>query len=199
MSKVWEEMEHLIYWGGPIVGVRDKRRYETLRRAFTSIAESLPVIGESRYDGYPLEADEIAPLQFETHEVGEPEAYTSTEQLIFAPNNGIDEYRFRFDSARRQLVRERLRELVTDIDELLARLIERVGQDREPVVDPDWSRLTEAIAEVERLVSKDMPRTGRWTDLNDTFTSGRVMTFMTLPTSIGRPSDLISRLVCIPT
>jgi hypothetical protein len=33
------------------------------------------------------------------------------------------------------------------------------------VIDPDWSRLTEAIGEVERLVSKDMPRTGRWSEL----------------------------------
>jgi hypothetical protein len=165
LEKIWEEMEVLIHVSGPRLGVEDKRRYETLRRAFENVADSLPVIGEIKYDGYPLEADEIGPLQFETHEVGELEASVRADQLIFAPNRGIDEYRFRFDSARRDLVRERLRELVTEIDELLARLLEWVGEDSEPVVDPDWSRLADAIAEVERLVSKDMPRTGRWTDL----------------------------------
>jgi len=166
LSKVWNEMASLIYpSSGSILGVRDSRRYETLRRAFRAIAESLPVIGESKYDGYPLEADEIGTLQFETGEVGEPDAYVYADQVIFAPNRGIDEYQFRFDTTRRELVRERLRELVAEIDQLLARLLEWVPDDNAPVVDPDWSRLTEAISEVERLVSKDMPRTGRWSDL----------------------------------
>jgi hypothetical protein len=166
LGKVWEEMASLIYPGsGPILGVRDKRRYEALRRSFEAMAKSLPAIDGWQYDGYPLEADEIGPFQFETSEVGEPEAYIHADQVIFAPNRGIDEYQFRFDTARRELVRERLRELVIEIDELLARLLEWVTDDREPVIDPDWSRLTEAISEVERLAGKDIPRTGRWSDL----------------------------------
>jgi hypothetical protein len=166
LEKVWEEMESLIYpLSGRTLGVRDERRYETLRRAFTAIAESLPVIGESRYEGYPLEADEVGPFQFETREAHEPRAYANADQVIYAPSRGIDEYRSRFDSARRELVRERLHELVAEVDEILAQLLEWVGDDSEPVIDPDWSKLTEAIAEVERLVSKDMPRTGRWDDL----------------------------------
>jgi hypothetical protein len=166
LGKVWEEIASLIYPGsGPILGVRDKRRYEALRRSFEAMAKSLPAIDGWQYDGYPLEADEIGPFQFETSEVGEPEAYIHADQVIFAPNRGIDEYQFRFDTARRELVRERLRELVIEIDELLARLLEWVTDDREPVIDPDWSRLTEAISEVERLAGKDIPRTGRWSDL----------------------------------
>jgi hypothetical protein len=166
LEKIWEEMTGLIYpRRGPILGVRDERRYETLRRAFGAIAKSLPTIGAWRFDGFPVDADEVGQLQFQARNVGEPQAYIYADQVIYAPNKAFDEYRFRFDSARRDLVRERLRELVTEIDRLLARLLEWVTDDSEPVVDPDWSRLTEAISEVERLAGKDTPRTGRWSDL----------------------------------
>jgi hypothetical protein len=165
LEKVWEEMDSLIYTEGPNVGVRDERRYETLRRAFEVIAKSLPTIGEYQFDGYPADADDVAHLQWRARDFGEPSGYEHADAVIYAPNDGIDGYRFKFDSARRDLVRERLRQLIAEIDELIARLLEWVPDDNEPVLDPDWSRLTEAFSEVERLAGSHMPRTGRWDDL----------------------------------
>jgi hypothetical protein len=165
LEKVWEEMSELIYDQGPIVGVRDERRYETLRRAFGAIADKLPAIDGSRLDGYPVESDEVAQHQFQAREHGEPEGYIYADQVIYAPSKGLDDYRFRFDSARRDLVRERMGELMKEVDSLLSRLLQWVPESKEPVVDPDWSRLKEVIAEIERLAGDTTPRKGRRSDM----------------------------------
>jgi hypothetical protein len=165
LDKVWEEMVDLIYGDGPIVGVRDERRYDTLLRSFGVLAKSLPAIGSYQFDGYPTDANEVAHLQWRARDIGDPSAYGHTNAIIYAPNEGLDDYRFRFLTARRDLVRERIRQLIEEIDELLVRLQEWVPDDNECVLDPDWSRLTEAFSEVERLAGNHMPKTGRWDDL----------------------------------
>src|SRR5205823_2932519 len=82
-----------------------------------------------------------------------------------APGEAIREYRFRFNRARRVLVRQRAQELLGEIGRLLAGLTERVERDNEPVTAPDWSKLVEAIGEIERLMGSSMSRTGRWQEL----------------------------------
>ncbi len=173
LEKVWEEMAGLIYSGGPILGVRDERRYEELNRAFAAIASTLPAIDGSRLKGYPADPDDIAQIQFDAGESGEPHDYIQANQIIYAPRQALSEYRFRFDSARRNLVRERLRELVREIDLLLPRLVERVAPDRERVRDADWPRLKEAISELERLAGSVAPLKGRWSDMKRHLTFGQ--------------------------
>jgi len=165
LEKVWEEMSELIYSGGPILGVKDERRYEELRRAFHAIARTLPAIDGVRYEGFPIAPDEIAQHQFDAGELGEPWAHINADQLIYGPNKGLDEYRHRFDSARRHLVRESIRALIREIDVLVLRLTQRFERDNKPVNDPDWSRLKDAITELERLAGSVMSLRGRWGDI----------------------------------
>jgi hypothetical protein len=166
LEKVWEEMSSLIYDQGPILGVRDERRYEALRRAYGAIASKLPTIDGSRLDGYPADSDEVAQHQFQARELSEPEGYIYADQVIHAPSKALDDYRFRFDSARRELVRERMGQLMREVDDLLARLLEWVAENNEPVVDSDWSRLKEVISEIDRLAGDVTPRKGRWSEMS---------------------------------
>jgi len=135
------------------------------RRAFRAIAQTLPAIDGLQYDGYPMGPDDVAEHQFDAVELGEPWAYRNADEAIYAPRKGLDEYRHRFDSARRNLVRESTQALVREIQGLLPRLTQRVEPDNRPVSDPDWSRVKDAITELERLAGSVMPLKGRWSDV----------------------------------
>lgn len=174
LEKVWKEMRSLIP-GGIVLGVSDDRRYENLRRSFHAISRSLPRIDGWRFTGEPLAPDEIAQHQWDANEVHEPAADILAHHEIYGSDVALDEYRFRFDSARRNLVRERVRELVREIDRLLPELVERVACNHDGVSDPDWSTLHDAIAEVERLAGNLTPRSGRWGDMKRhlSFAQGR--------------------------
>jgi hypothetical protein len=166
LESVWTEMESLIHTGGRILGVQDERRYEELRRGFFAIAKALPAIDEYRFDGCPMDSDEIAVTQYRAGEVGEPFAHSNADSLIYGPRRSLEEYRFRFDSARRDLVRTRVNELTREVDRLLSILIERVADDDSSVDEPQWDDLKEALAEIERLAGNVTPRSGRWSDMN---------------------------------
>lgn len=112
-----------------------------------------------------MDLDEIAQARLDAQELGEVEVSVSTEQAVEAPGEAIREYRFRFNRARRSLVRSRVQHLLGDVNAQLGALVRRVPRDNEPVSDTDWPQLAESIREIERLMGSSMSRTGRWGQL----------------------------------
>ncbi len=166
LETVWQRMSGLVPQGIAFVGDSPEGiEYEDLRRAFRDLVDGLPAISGWTIADFPQKLDEIAQGRFDAQEIGEIGAIVAVDQEETVPGEAIREYRFRFNRARRSLVRQRADQLLGDIATLLSDLVKRVDSDRKPISDAEWPVLVEAIREVERLMGSSMTRTGRWGDL----------------------------------
>jgi hypothetical protein len=155
LQTVVDQLEALIPGGIEFGASPEARQYRELCASFAEISAALPPIDGYTITAQPLERDTIAQTRLDANDIGEPEILISLGQEMDAPQVEIDEYRRRFSTARRQLVRDRLAQLIGDVDELLA----RQGQ---PPEDPDdlrtwaasfgWDELQHRIAEIRRLL-----------------------------------------------
>lgn len=163
LEDVWARIEQLRDAPTQPDGARE---YAKLMRAFGALADGLPPIDGFTIGERPMDLDEMQLARFEAREVGEAGAFFEVERAIAAPGEAIDDYRFRFDRARRALVRPRVRALITRLDRLLAELVARHEGDSHAVgEDPSWLEMVEALAEIERLAGDQVQRRGRWSDL----------------------------------
>lgn len=166
LEKVWAEMQKLIPDGPVFMGNSPEAlRYTELLRSYEMILQGIPAIGECGIKAVPWELDEIAQNRLDAWEIGEFAAKRSVEEAIDEPTRALEEYRFRFSQARRELVRDHLQELTDKVNTLVSRLCERIPHDSEPVQDKDWTELVEAFQQIERLAGSQVPRVGRWQDM----------------------------------
>lgn len=166
LESVWERMSALVpegisFMGESVEGIE----YEDLRRSFLELAKGLPNVAAFRIGDFPLTLNEIAQHRLDAREVGFIDAFVAVEDAVQAPGEAIREFRFRFNRARRQLVRERTLLLVGEIDAHLSSLQERIAPVSTPIEDPEWLQLIDAVREVERLAGSSTARTGRWREL----------------------------------
>jgi hypothetical protein len=166
LESVWERLSALVPQGIVFFGDSPEGiEYEGLCRAFRDLAQGLPGIDGFRIDVAPTPLDEIAQDRIDAREVGFVEAITNVEAGIAQPGETIREYRFRFNRARRKVARDRILELIAEIEAHLQSLTERIVSSREPIEDPEWNELREALSEIERLAGSSTPRKGRWDEL----------------------------------
>ncbi len=166
LDNVWKKARSLIPDGIEFMsGSPSATEYDNLRRTFGDILSGLPPIDGWQIEAVPLALDEIAQGRLDAGDVGEVSAVIFIEQAIYAPEEAIEEYRFRLGRARSKLVRARAAELVREIDRLVAGLQERVPVDGRPCDDDDWQMLEAAVVEIERLVGPAVRGVGRWNDL----------------------------------
>lgn len=166
LESVWERLAALVPPGISFIGDSpDGIEYEDLCRAFRDLIAGLPPIDGFRIDAQPMPLDDIAQNRLDAQEVGYIEAVTDVQAGIAQPGEAIREYRFRFNRARRRVARDRILELIAEIEAQLQSLTSRIDSDREPITDPEWGELREAFSEVERLAGSSTPRKGRWGEL----------------------------------
>ena len=186
LEGVWQRLRELVPERISFVGGRPERReYEDLRRAFNDLVAGLPALGGSRISESPLPLDEIAQARLDAREIDEVELFVSVEQAVEAPGEAIREYRFRFNKARRSVVRSRIQHLLEDTEAQLGALVKRIYRDNEPITDPDWPLLVDGIREVERLMGGSMGKKGRWSDLRRHLTLPRDATCTTSQSTTG--------------
>jgi hypothetical protein len=133
----------------------EARQHRELCGAFSDIAAALPPIDGFRITSEPFELDAIARARLDANEIGEPEILISLAQHMDAPIVEMDEYRRRFSATRRRLVRERLEQLVEEIEDLLARLEqppEGTDELRVWAEGFQWEALRRGVAEIRRLL-----------------------------------------------
>jgi Restriction endonuclease len=166
LQAIWTELQGLMPSGiGFLDGGPEGRRYRELTHAYEEIVAAVPAIHGFRIETVPVALNAIGQMRFDAAELGEIELVVSTEDEIARPGTEIDEYRFRLDRARRDLVREHLSGLAARIDRLLADRVRRIAKDREPVSDAEWEELGTAFGQLERLAGDQIPRTKAWTQL----------------------------------
>jgi hypothetical protein len=167
LESVWERLTGLVPQGIAFAGdSAEGIEYEDLCRAFRDLADGLPPIDGFRIDAPPMPLDAIAQNRLDAQEIGFIEAITDVEAAISQPGEAIRECRFRFNRARRRVARDRTLELIAEIEGHLQSLTSRIASDREPIDDPEWAKLWEALSEIERLAGSSTPRKGRWGELH---------------------------------
>jgi uncharacterized protein YfkK (UPF0435 family) len=77
----------------------------------------------------------------------------------------IQECRARLIQARRELVREHLVLLINVIDEMLERIVERMGPDTDAYDDDEWEDLRDVFDQIQRLIGRIVSRTEHWYDM----------------------------------
>jgi hypothetical protein len=126
LESVWDRLTALVPQG--IVFVRDSPEgveYEDLCRAFRDLVAGLPPIDGYRVEATPIQLDGIAQNRIDAQEIGFIEAITDIEAEIAQPGEAVREYRFRFNRARRRVARDRILELIGEIEAHLQSLTRR--------------------------------------------------------------------------
>jgi hypothetical protein len=166
LERVWERLEQLTPDGLVfLAGSAEGREHHDLRRAYADLVAGLPAIDGWRIDVFPMPLDELAQDRLDARDIGVFEAIASVERTAAAPGDAIGEYRYRFNKIKRAVVRERAQQLMDTIETKLRHLVAHVERNSEEVIDPDWPRVGESIAELQRLLGNSLSRTGRWSDL----------------------------------
>ena len=166
LESIWSEMEDLIPGGIAFVEAGPEgRRYRELTRAYEEIAGALPGISGFRVQATPMGLDAIGQARLDAADLGELWIETSLEEDIYRPSKEIEEYRFRFEAARRDLVRDHVSRLSAEVARNLAGLADAYPSDGNRVDDPRIEIVKTSIGQVERLAGDQVPRTKAWVDL----------------------------------
>jgi len=152
LEALWDKLSALIPQGIVFGGPED-REYRELRRGYANVLKGLPPIDGWSITANPLELAEIAQSRLDAAELGEIEISISLERGINEPELQIDEYRSRLQRKRRELVRARLTELVSEVDALVQTCAEPIlsRDDYSSVRDENWETLEGLISEIDRL------------------------------------------------
>jgi Restriction endonuclease len=155
LQAVLDQLTTLVPDGIEFGASPEARQYRELCASFSDIAAALPPIDSFRITARPLERDTIAQSRLDANEIGEPEILINLNRELDAPQSEIDEYRRRFSTARRRLVRSRLGQLIEEVDDLLALR----GQPPDDLEDLRswadafaWEDLQQRVAEIRRLL-----------------------------------------------
>lgn len=153
LERAWNEMASA-----------DHERHEELTRAFVDVAAALPAVDGFTVTAVPMNKSEVEIMRFEAGEVGEPEAYVSAEEQIDEPGFQLREYRFRYEKARRQVVRGHVERRMEEVERLIPEMVRESAQGDGPSWE-SWDRLSTVVAELDRLLGDAVPRRARWNDL----------------------------------
>ena len=163
LEKLWDKISALLP-RGPAFGAPPD--YDELCLSFRRILPALPAIDGVRIQDRLLEYDEAGQMRFDALEVGEIEAAVYVENALEEQGKLLHQYRFHLNAKRRELVRDRLLAVISDIDERLQTLIPLTEKAfiNEHVESSHWSRLNESVAETATLLGGNA-KPPRWNDL----------------------------------
>lgn len=163
-ERVWAELEALIP-SHILFGADESGGYHALCIAWDDLVAGLPAINGWTIANKPVELDNLAQWRLDALEIGELSAQLDADAAASAPGRDLTEYKTRLNRARRTLVRRRAEDLLGQVDRVLPRLQAVTPSDREPVASADWTALTTALRELDRLIGDGTVRQGRWPEL----------------------------------
>ena len=142
----------------------DTPEIEELRRDYADAANSLPSIDGYRVDPELLALDDYSQMLLDAQEIYEISAFRGVYDLMQEPEKHIGEYKHRFSKARRRLVRRRMEEVVSEVDNLLHSSFETDLGREFPSGEDDWTTLREKATEINRLRGSETIRATRLRD-----------------------------------
>jgi hypothetical protein len=169
IEAVAAEMDALVPEGISLASASpEAERYANLRRSYEDLLSGLPPLDGYKPTAMPMTLDEVAERRMGVAELGEPEYAISVAQEEREPAEQLAEYKHRFSKARRSLVRDRVRELTKEVDDVLAGVDDSIPRDSTSMEDDaNWQKVVQGIGEIERLLGSDLVRTpGRWHSLH---------------------------------
>lgn len=164
LENIWKEMVAVIPDGTAFI---EDSGYDNNYRDFNNVWDALPKIDDWKPEICLMSLNDIGQSRLDAMELGEPECHLFIEKAIFEPGRLIEEYRYKFERKRQELVRDKLQLVVDSVDESLRDLateLESSHSTKAPVVNPRFDDLTSYIAEVDTLLGSD-PRPSKWSDL----------------------------------
>lgn len=163
LDKLWEQISRL-QPSGPRFG--SPPEYDELCLAFRRILPGLPAIDGFRISDQLHDYDEVGQMHLDALEVGENVAQITVMNALDEQGRLLREYRLRMQAKRRELIRSPVIKLIDEVDELLRALSPTIaGQEVNVHMSATpWSRLKEAIAEIDTLLGS-ATRPTRWSDL----------------------------------
>ncbi|MEP2757508.1 restriction endonuclease [Parvibaculum sp.] len=129
-----------------------------------AIWEVLPRIDGWKTDIRIYDSNEVQLMRIDAHEVGEPGAFVAVENEIASAAELLDEYAYRLTHKRLTLIRRRVLQLVSIVDEQVASLKSKVDAGAENY-DEEYEPLHKAVEEVDTLLGSAFQRPPRWNDL----------------------------------
>lgn len=162
LDRIWSQLMTLT--PSDIAFGLDTVEVDNLVRSFGLIADQVPSIDGFGVTARPMSQDEIAQARFDARELGEIDVITSVERVIEEPGRQLAEYRYRFDRARRSLVRIRVTEVIDRIDAVMRDVVAAEGLGRWRAGER-WDEMAELVAELDRLAGGMVPGHARWNDL----------------------------------
>jgi len=167
LDKLWSQIENHIP-DGPAFG--NPPEYDELCLAFRQILHALPAIDGFKVDDQLHDYSAIGQMRLDALEIDEIEAKVSVENCVSEQGRLLREYRFKLQTKRRELTRDRMLGLIDDVDGMLRQLGTVVeGKESNEHVsafsEVAWSNLRETVAEVHTLLGS-AERPARWGDLS---------------------------------
>lgn len=185
LEALWKEISALIP-EGIVFGGNEGGIYDDRCRAFSDVAAGLPKIDGKELQVRIFEYDEIGQMRLDAKEAGMIECEISVEAAIFEQDRHLKEYRYRLSKKRRQLIRNKLLEVIDNIDCALRDLSVTYPGDYEKtnaaIAGQQWEILSKYVATIDALLGSSVKRPRRWNDLSRHIHFGRVQDFHDIQT-----------------
>lgn len=155
LEKLWNELQSLLPDG---IQVGESPEYEDRRRAFDDILASLPTIDGWKPEISAPDWGAVASSRFDFMELGEPFETAKFEASIWADGKSLDEYRYRLNQKRRQLIRDALIAVIDKFDGDLRQVRNDIGEaeHNDQVRSPKWNELEKNVEQIEVLLGSSV-------------------------------------------
>ena len=145
----------------------DTPEVDDLRRECAEIAKSLPTIDGVGLEIELISLDELADIRFQYLDLDlAAEGVFPVDVDDYIPKKELGEYEYRVRKLRKKLVKERVKEAITEIDDTLSTTVEVDGGLEFVDNTQGWKRLSETTSELVRLVGYDKLRGTKISDLS---------------------------------
>ena len=141
----------------------DTPRINQIRRKFADIAKSLPTIDGESLEAELMALDDISQMILNADE--RSEGYREIVDQIQLPVNQLENYKYRLIQKRRTLARNRIDEVIANVDNLLRLTIPVQGGLKFSNNGDDWAALRGMISELDRLLEPNALSNTRLDDL----------------------------------
>jgi len=163
LETLWQKIEGELP-SGPAFGAPPE--YEEWCIAFKCILAELPAVDGFRVEDRLYEFDVAGQMRLDALELGMIEAEVSVSRELEEQGRQLREYRIRFQTKRRELVRDRIVNRMSELDQVLARFDSRgsgAGGETQVAIEA-WSQLREAVDEIDTLLGSSS-RPAQWRTL----------------------------------